>query len=125
MLAGDFADPGEKALGGRTAAGVGPDAAKPRPETIFVILAHRHRSRWSMQKHNKLFLSAAKSRANIDVSQRAGTAPPFGRCRAPSPNKCADHDIFARWPKAVPSALILQSPVGLPLLSRCHPRTCD
>jgi hypothetical protein len=42
MLAGDLADPGEKALGGRTAAGVGADAAKPRTETIFVIPAHRH-----------------------------------------------------------------------------------
>ena len=70
MLAGDLANPGEEALGGRTAAGVGADAAGPRPETILVIPAHRHRSRWSMQKHNKLFLGAAKSRANIDVSQR-------------------------------------------------------
>src|SRR6266581_704013 len=109
MLAGDLADPGEKALGGGTAAGVGADAAKPRTETIFVILAHRHRSRWPTQKHNKLFLSAAKSRANIDVSQESGTVPPSGRCRAPSPNQCADHDICARWPKVVPSALILPS----------------
>jgi hypothetical protein len=90
-----------------------------RPETIFVILAHRHRSRWSMQKHNKLFLSAAKSRANIDVSQRAGTAPPFGRCRAPPPNQCADHDNLARWPGMVPSALIL--PSALPTVSALPP----
>ena len=41
MLAGDLANPGEEALGGRAAAGVGADAAGPRPETIFVILAHR------------------------------------------------------------------------------------
>src|SRR5216683_1631615 len=109
MLAGDLADPGEKALGGRTAAGVGADAAKPRTETIFVILAHRHRSRWPMQKQNKTTHSAAKSRANIDVSHESGTAPPSGRCRAPSPNQCADHGICARWPGMVPSALILPS----------------
>jgi hypothetical protein len=38
---------------------------------------------------------------------------PSGRCRAPSPNQCADHDICARWPKMVPSALILPSLPGL------------
>src|SRR5216683_1278830 len=41
VLAGDLANPGEEALGGRTAAGVGADAAGPRPEAIFVIPAHR------------------------------------------------------------------------------------
>ena len=109
MLAGDLANPAEETLGGRAATAIGADAAGPRPEVIFVILAHRHRCRRSMQKHNKTTDSAAKSRANIDVSQRAGTVPPFGRCHAPSPNQCADHDILARWPKVVPSALILPS----------------
>jgi hypothetical protein len=33
--AGDLADPGEKALGGRAAAGVGADAAGRRPEAIL------------------------------------------------------------------------------------------
>src|SRR5229473_1245393 len=54
MLAGDLADPGEKALGGRAAAGVGADAAKPRPETIFVIPAHRRCSSQSTQNTVKL-----------------------------------------------------------------------
>ncbi len=94
MLTRDLANSGEETLGCRTATAIGADAAKPRSEAIFVILAHRHRSRWSMQKHNKIFHSAAKRRANIDVSQKSGTAQRFGRCRAPSLNQCADHDIL-------------------------------
>src|SRR6266566_1950347 len=109
MLAGDLANPAEETLGGRAAAGVGADAAGPRPEAILVILAHRHRCRRSMQKHNKTARSAIRSLANAGVSPKRGTAPPSGRCRAPSPNQCADHEIFARWPEVVPSALILPS----------------
>jgi hypothetical protein len=121
MLAGDLANPAEEALGGRAATAIGADAAGPRSEVILVILAHRHRCRRSMQKHNKTTHSAAKSCANIDVSQRAGTAPRFGRCRAPPSNQCADHDIFARWPWTVPSALILPSalPTSPPSCCRC------
>src|SRR6267142_24514 len=104
MLAGDLANPGEEALGGRAAAGVGADAAGPRPEAIFVIPAHRRCSSQSTQKHSKTSHGAAKSPANAGVSPRRGTAPPFGRCRASSPNQCADHDICARWPGMVPSA---------------------
>ena len=107
--AGNLANPGEEALGGRAATAIGADVARPRPEAIFVIPAHRRRCRPSMQKHNKTTYSAAKSCANFDVSPKRGTAMPFGRCRAPSPNQCADHDVFARWPKVVPSALILPS----------------
>ena len=107
MLAGDLANPGEETLGGRAAAGVGADAAGPRPEAIFVIPAHRRCQ--PTQKSSKTSRGAAKSPANAGVSPRRGTAPPSGRCRAPSPNQCADHDIFARWPKVVPSALILLS----------------
>src|SRR6266446_10970363 len=109
MLAGDLANPAEEALGGRAAAGVGADAAGPRPEAVFVIPAHRRCSSQSTQKHSKTSRGAAKSPANAGVSPRRGTAPPFGRCRAPSPNQCADHDILARWPTVVPSALILPS----------------
>ena len=119
MLAGDLANPGEEALGGRAAAGVGADAAGPRPEAIFVIPAHRRCSSQSTQKHSKTSRGAAKSPANAGVSPRRGTAPPSGRCRAPSPNQCADHDIFARWPKVVPSALIL--PSALPTVSALPP----
>jgi hypothetical protein len=74
-----------------------------------------------MQQHNKLFLGAAKNPANAGVSQRHGTVPPSGRCRAPSPNHCADHDICARWPGMVPSALILPSalPTSPPSCCRC------
>jgi hypothetical protein len=43
ILAGNLANAGEEALGGRIAAGVGADAAGPRPEAIFIIPAHR---RW-------------------------------------------------------------------------------
>jgi hypothetical protein len=39
MLAGDLADPGEKAFGGCST--VGANAAGPRPEAILVIPAHR------------------------------------------------------------------------------------
>src|SRR6266581_781809 len=106
MLAGDLANPGEEALGGRTATGVGADAARPRPEAILVIPAHR---RCSSQSTQKISRGAAKSPANAGVSRELGTAPPSGRCRAPPPNQCADHDICARWPKVVPSALILPS----------------
>ena len=109
MLAGDLANPGEETLGGRAAAGVGADAAGPRAEVILVIPAHRQRCRRSLQKRNKTTPSAIKSRANAGVLPRRGTAPPFRRCRAPSPNQCADHEIFARWPEVVPSALILPS----------------
>jgi hypothetical protein len=41
MLAGALANSGEEALGGSAAAGVGTDAAGPRPEAILVIPAHR------------------------------------------------------------------------------------
>jgi hypothetical protein len=109
MLAGDLANPGEEALGGRAATAIGADAAEPRPETIFVIPAHRRCSSQSTQKHGKISGGAAKNPANAAVSPRRGTVPPSGRCRAPSPNQCADHDIFARWPKVVPSTLILPS----------------
>src|SRR6516164_2277565 len=65
MLAGDLANPGEEALGGRAATAIGADAARPRPEAIFVIPAHRRRCRWSMQKHDKTTNSAAKRCANV------------------------------------------------------------
>jgi hypothetical protein len=109
MLAGDLANPAEETPGGRAAAGVGADAAGPRQEAILVIPAHRRGSSQSAQKSSKTSHGAAKNPANAGVSPRRGTAPPFGRCRAPSPNQCADHEIFARWPKVVPSALILPS----------------
>src|SRR6266851_1464718 len=76
---------------------------------ILVIPAHRRCSSQSTQKHGKTSRGAAKNPANAGVSPRRGTALPFGRCRAPSPNQCADHDICARWPGMVPSALILPS----------------
>jgi len=60
MLAGDLANPAEEALGGRTAAGVGADAAGPRPEAILVIPAHRRCSSQSTQKHGKISRGAAK-----------------------------------------------------------------
>src|SRR5713101_9197738 len=53
MLTGDLANPGEEA-GGRAAAGVGADAAGPRPEAIFVIPAHRRCSSQSTQNTVKL-----------------------------------------------------------------------
>src|SRR5712664_210106 len=77
MLAGDLANPGEEALGGRAAAGVGADAAGPRPEAIFVIPAHRRCSSQSTQKHSKTSRGAAKSPANAGVSPRRGTTPPL------------------------------------------------
>ena len=77
MLAGDLANPTEEAFGSRAAATIGADAAGPRPEAIFVIPAHWHRCRRSMQKHNETPDSAAKSSTNIGVSPRRGTATTF------------------------------------------------
>src|SRR6266700_7079734 len=54
MLAGDLANPAEETLGGRAAAGVGADAAGPRPEAILVIPAHRRCSSQSRSEERRV-----------------------------------------------------------------------
>jgi hypothetical protein len=72
MLASDLANPGEEALGGRTAAGVGADAAGPRPEAIFVIPAHRRCS--ANQRKNTVKLAVAPLKVPRTLAFRQAAA---------------------------------------------------